>query len=172
MASSKCKPSYMKRTRTACTVPPRTWCTTGGSLGIGGAFYGVLCRQWRTNPIFAKREIWGRNISPPLLKGPKSRFGFLVDPCTTRPSPRPRIDRRSPCNASDEATRPQAIPTRRRAEGMFIHTRGGAMNRPLPVTWYATGVCYGHQIPGQSRCGGSKCTSRVTILTPEKKPHK
>ena len=74
LASSKCKPSYMKRTRTACTVPPRTWCTTGGSLGIGGAFYGVLCRQWRTNPIFAKREIWGRNISPPLLKGPKRRF--------------------------------------------------------------------------------------------------
>ena len=114
----------------------------------------------------------GRLFRPPFSRAQKGDFGFLVDPCTTRPSPRPRIDRRSPCNASDEATRPQAIPTRRRAEGMFIHTRGGAMNRPLPVTWYATGVCYGHQIPGQSRCDGSKCTSRVTILTPEKKPHK
>ena len=71
LASPQCKPSYMKQSRTACTVPARTWCTTGGSLGILGAFYGVLCRQWRTNPIFAKREIWGQNISPPPLKGPK-----------------------------------------------------------------------------------------------------
>ena len=46
LASPKCKPSYMKRSRTACTVPARTWCTTGGSLSIRGAFYGVLCRQW------------------------------------------------------------------------------------------------------------------------------
>ena len=118
-----------------------------------------------------KSKCGGRTFGLRFSRAQKVDFGFLVDPCTTRPSPRPRIDRRSPCNASDEATRPQAIPTRRRAEGMFIHTRGGAMNRPLPVTWYATGVCYGHQIPGQSRCDGSKCTSRVTILTPEKKPH-
>ena len=105
LASSKCKPSYMKRTRTACTVPPRTWCTTGGSLGIGGAIYGVLCRQWRTNPIFAKREIWGRNISSPLLKGPKrrSRLPGRSVHHSPRRSPTPNVDRRARCNASDEA---------------------------------------------------------------------
>ena len=102
----------------------------------------------------------GRIFRPPLSRAQKGDFGFPVDPCTTRPSPRPRIDRRSPCNASDEATRPQAIPTRRRAEGMFIHTRGGAVNRSLAVTWYATGVCSRLKIAGQSRWGGSECASR------------
>ena len=127
LASSKCKPSYMKRTRTACTVPPRTWCTTGGSLGIGGAIYGVLCRQWRTNPIFAKREIWGRNISPPLLKGPKSRF--RLPGRSVHHSPPSPTQIRSP-GAMQCLGRSNAGSIFRFVEGVFIHTRRGAVNRP------------------------------------------
>ena len=47
LASSKCKPSYMKRTRTACTVPPRTWCTTGG---IGPHKMRPGCPETETSP--------------------------------------------------------------------------------------------------------------------------
>ena len=108
-----------------------------------------------------KAKCGGRTFRPPFSRAQKVDFGFLVDPCTTRPSPRPRIDRRSPCNASDEATRPQAIPTRRRAEGMFIHTRGGAVNRPLAVTWYATGVCSVCRIASRSRWASSERALRV-----------
>ena len=110
-----------------------------------------------------KSKCGGGTFGLRFSRAPKVDFGFLVDPCTTRPPPRRQIDHRSPCNASDESTRPQAVPTHRRAEGVFIHTQRGAVNRPFAVTWYATGVCYGHQISGQFRRGGSECASRVKV---------
>ena len=39
LAPRICKPSYMDCSRTACTAPARSWYTTGGSMGIGRAFY-------------------------------------------------------------------------------------------------------------------------------------
>ena len=103
----------------------------------------------------------GRTFRPPFSRAQNGDFGFLVDPCTTRRPPRPIIDRRSPCNDSNEATRPQAIPTRRCAEGMFIHTRRDTVNRPLSVTWYATSVCSVCRIAGRSRWAKSERAFRV-----------
>ena len=147
LASSKCKPSYMKRTRTACTVPPRTWCTTGGSLGIGGAFYGVLCRQWRTNPIFAKREIWGRNISPPLLKGPKSRFRL---PGRSVHHSRASQGKNGLPDAMKCLGRSKAATGCRFGEGRSVHSGAGAVNGHGVVDWCATEIGYPYRIAGRS----------------------
>ena len=147
LASSKCKPSYMKRTRTACTVPPRTWCTTGGSLGIGGAFYGVLCRQWRTNPIFAKREIWGRNISPPLLKGPKSRFRL---PGRSVHHSRASQGKNGSPGAMKCLGRSKAATGCRFGEGRSVHSGAGAVNGHGVVDWCATDIGYPYRIAGRS----------------------
>ena len=147
LASSKCRPSYMKRTRTVCTVPARTWCTTGGSLGIGGAFYGVLCRQWRTNPIFAKREIWGRNISPPLLKGPKRRS--RLPGRSVHHSRASQGTNRSP-DALKCLVRSKAATGCRIGEWRSIHSGAGAVNRHGVVGWCATEIGYPYRIAGRS----------------------
>ena len=170
LASPKCKPSYMKRSRTACRVPARTWCTTGALWASWARFTWSYAASDARTRFSQKSKCGDGTFGLRFSRAQKCDFGFLVDPCTTRPPPRRKIDRRSPCNASDEATRPQTIPTRRRAEGMFIHTRRGAVDRPVAVTWYATGVCYGLQIAGPSRWSGSERASRVKNLTPEKKP--
>ena len=73
LAFPKCKPSYMDWSRTACTAPARSWYTTGGSMGIGRAFYGTVGHPSRTTSIFGKSEMWGRHISLCPPKGPKMR---------------------------------------------------------------------------------------------------
>ena len=162
LASPKCKPSYMDWSRTACTAPARSWYATGGSRGIEWAFYGAVGPPSRTSSIFGKSEMWGRHISLCPPKGPKMRSRlpyrsvYATETCF-----RLRIPSRFACTHSDESTRPQAVPTHRRAEGVFIHTQRGAVNRPLAVTWYATGTCSVCRIAGRSRWANSERALRV-----------
>ena len=147
LASSKCKPSYMKRTRTACTVPPRTWCTTGGSLGILGAFHGVLCRQCCTNPILPQGEMWGQNISPPLLKGPKSRFRL---PGRSVHHSRASQGKNGSPGAMKCLGRSKAATGCRFGEGRSVHSGAGAVNGHGVVDWCATDIGYPYRIAGRS----------------------
>ena len=95
----------------------------------------------------------------------KCDLGSLTDPYATETHPRRRILSRFACRPSDEPTLPQAIPTRRCAEGVFIHTRRGAVNRPLAVTWYATGVGSVCRIACRSRWASSERSLRFSHHT-------
>ena len=161
LASQKCKPSYMKLFRMSCTVPARSWYTTGGSMGFGRAFYGVVGPPSRTISIFEESEMWGRHISLCPPRAQKCDLGFPTDPYATETCYRLRIPSRFACSHSDESTRPQAVPTHRRAEGVTIHTQRGAVNRTLAVTWYATGTCSVCRIAGRSRRANSERALRV-----------
>ena len=95
----------------------------------------------------------------------KCDLGSPTDPYATESCQRLRILSRFACRPSDEATLPQAIPTRRCAEGVFIHTRRGAVNRPLAVTWYATGVGSVCRIASRSRWVSSERALRFSHHT-------
>ena len=79
--------------------------------------------------------------SPNVNQARKGDLGVPTDPYATETHSRLRSPSRFACSPSDDATRHPSIPTRRRAEGVFIRTRRSAVNRPLTVSWYATGVC-------------------------------
>ena len=105
----RCKPSYMKPPRRACTAPARAWYMKEGSVGIGSGYPLTLALPSCTIPTFDS----ACNSGTVNCKGSQNRpngpvYGFWAtdaDPCTTDRISVPRIEGQADMTSSDPATK-------------------------------------------------------------------